>query len=312
MAQITQLKRFIVYTVLVLVCATWGGAFVAIKYLLDYLTPVQLVKYRYLIASAIFVFILIYHRSGQIKEIFSKHLGKLCLVSFFGVIGYNLSLAYGEVKIAAGTASIITNLSPIFNMILAALFLKERFNTFKTIGLFLSLFGLFVIVQFGSGTEIKLDYYIYALITLIAPLSWAIYTVVNKPLRDKFDTVTVTGLSLIVGTIPFIFFIRIGDFQILASMPVSAWLSLFFLAIACTILGFTGWIWALGKLPSTEVASFTYLAPVFSVIFGYIFLDEKITIGIVIGAAILLFGVYITNKEPKLQNGKKTLVIERE
>ncbi len=293
-----KVSKALVYFVLTSVCATWGGAFVAIKYLLDFLTPIQLVQFRYFIASLIFAVILLFNKKHQIPVIVKKHFPLLCLVSFFGVIGYNLSLAYGEIKIAAGTASIITNLSPIFNLVLAAIFLKEKMTSFRIGGLFLSLIGLIVIVQFGSEQEIKFDYYIYILITLLAPFSWAIYTVVNKPLRDKFDTVALTGISIIFGTLPFIFFLNKPAFESLMKLPAYGWASLLFLSVACTILGFSGWIWALGKLPSTEVASFTYLAPIFSVIFGYLFLGERITVGIIAGAFVLLFGVYIANKEP--------------
>lgn len=296
MTQISRLYRYTIYCVLISICAIWGGAFVAIKYLLGYLTPIQLVEMRYFIASAIFMLILFILKKRQVFQIIKEHPFKLLIISFFGVMGYNLSLAYGEVRIAAGTASIITNLSPIFNLVLAAILLNERMNKSKIFGLFLAFFGLTIIVIFAPGSELKLNYFLYILITLAAPLSWAIYTVVNKPMSEKYDSFALTGISIIAGTALFLFFVRANDFKAAASLPSSGWFSLLFLSVACTILGFTGWVWALKKLPSTEVASFTYLAPVFSILLGNIFLSESINAGIICGAATLLFGVWMTNK----------------
>jgi len=223
--------------------------------------------------------------------------GSLAIAAFFGVIGYNVALAMGEVRIPAGIASLIINLSPIFTLLLSVLFLKEKATYGKLVGMLISMVGLSILVQLGAGQNGATGYYIYAIITLLAPISWAIYTVACKSLSEKFDALTVTAMPIILGTIPLLPLFGRGDFVAISRMNFRAWLALLFLSCLCTCAGNTVWIWALRRLSSSRVASFIYIIPVSSLMTSYIFLSEPITLYIVLGALLLLSGVYIVNKE---------------
>lgn len=289
--------RFYLYSVLICVCMIWGGAFPAIKYLLSFLTPLQLVKFRYMIAVPFFLVILLKKDKITIGEIIAKYTAPLLIASFFGVIVYNLALAYGEMEIPSGIASLIINLSPIFTLILSLMFLKERITVSMILGMTISFSGLFILVRLGApGEGANSNYYLYALITVLAPLSWAIYTIASKKLTEKFDAFTITGLTIVIGTFPLFFTLRGGDFLALGKMTPTAWIVLLYLSIASTSLGYTVWVLALRSLPSSKVASFVYLIPVFSVIIGRIFLGEAITTHVILGAGLLLSGVYLVNR----------------
>lgn len=280
-----------------MVCAVWGGAFPSIKYLLNFFTPLQLVKYRYILALPFFMILVLTREKGRIGEALGKHTLAVVAASLFGVTGYNLSLAIGELEIPSGIASLIVNLSPVITLILAVFFLKEPLTYAKVGGMILSLTGLFLLVHLGAADSASaLRYYLYALITFMAPLSWAIYTVTGKSLTNRFDSFTVTGLTMTLGTIPFLFTLKTGDLEVIRAIPFKAWFFLFYLSYICTVAGYTIWVLALQSLPSSKVASFVYLIPVFSVIIGRVFLDEPITVQIVVGAALLLSGVYVVNK----------------
>ncbi|MBN1902801.1 DMT family transporter [Candidatus Sumerlaeota bacterium] len=289
--------RFYLYSVLIVVCIIWGGAFPAIKYLLSFLSPLQLVKFRYIIAVPFFVVILFIKDKITIREIITRYPLALLIASLFGVIGYNLALAYGETEIPSGIASLIINLSPIFTLILSLMFLKERITISMILGMAISFSGLFILVRRGaSDNGANTNYYLYALITALAPLSWAIYTIASKKLTERFDAFTITGLTIIIGTLPLFFTLGSKDFTAAKSMNATAWIVLLYLSIASTSLGYTVWVIALRALPSGKVASFVYTIPVFSVIIGRIFLGELITIHIIFGAALLLIGVYVVNR----------------
>jgi len=294
---ISKSSRTPVYFILILVCLIWGGAFPAIKYLLSFLTPLELVKFRYILVAPYFLVILLTRDWRMLKEALGKSYIQIGLASFFGVIVYNLALAVGETRIPSGIASIIINLSPIFTLFLSVMFLKERFTPAKVGGMCASFVGLFILVHLSvSHTGDIAKFYLYVLITALAPLSWAIYTVTSKALTRRLDSSAVTALAMFLGTIPLFFFIRAKDFQVLGAMTISAWAVLLYLSYFSTALGYTVWVVALKKLPSTKVASFVYLIPVFSVIIGRIFLKEQITLPIVFGALLLLSGVYIVNR----------------
>lgn len=290
------IKRAPVYAVLILVCMMWGGAFVSIKYLLRYFSPIQLVQMRYTLVAPVFLIIILTQSRKNLFPRIKKNIVALLFAALFGVIGYNLSLAYGETRIPSGTASLIINLSPVFTLTMSVLFLGEHFTFKKFGGMALSLFGLFILVHSGAADSPKKEYYLYALITLLAPISWALYTVLCKSLTKEFKSMILTGLGIFIGSIPLFFLFGSDEIQIMRSMPVKAWLTLCFLSFGCTAAGYSGWNYALRRLPSSEVASFVYMIPVSSVLLGHILLDEAITKWVIIGAAFLLGGIYIVNR----------------
>ena len=279
-----------------MVCVIWGGAFPAIKYLLSFFTPLELVKLRYILAMPFFLVILLKRRK-TVRAAFRSHLRPILIASFFGVIGYNLSLAFGEMRIPPGIASLIINLSPVFTLTMSVMFLGERIDAPKLAGMLLSFLGLVVLVHLSSpgGT----DYYLFALITLMAPISWAIYTVSSKALTERYDTLTVTSLAIVLGTIPLLFFLRPRDLSLIVNLPPVAWIVLIYLSYLCTAAGYLVWVLALRRMPSSSVASFVYLIPVFAVLISHFSLGEPITVRVVTGALLLLSGVYIVNRNKR-------------
>jgi drug/metabolite transporter (DMT)-like permease len=69
-----------------------------------------------------------------------------------------------------------------------------------------------------------------------------------------------------------------------------------FLALFSSVLAFVVWFGALKRMPATRVAGFTYLVPLFSVIFGWLLLGEPITPALIVGASILIGGVWLVNR----------------
>jgi drug/metabolite transporter (DMT)-like permease len=296
----SETSKYTVYGVLLLICWIWGGAFASIKYLLAYVSPLQLVKIRYIIATPFFITILLFKDWKNSRDLVLKNPIRFLTASLFGVIGYNLALAAGEMKVPSGTASIIINLSPVFILILSILLLGEHFSLSRLLGMILSLSGLIVLIQSGkSGDEISWNYYGYVLITILAPVSWAIYTIACKPLTEKYDSITITGLTITAGTIPLILLINRSDINCLKEIPGIGWTLIIYLSLGCTAVGYSAWNWALKRLPSSTVASFVYIIPVFALMNGVIFMKEPLTGGMLIGAVTLLCGVYIVNRSKK-------------
>jgi len=82
----------------------------------------------------------------------------------------------------------------------------------------------------------------------------------------------------------------------LPHFPVSFWLSIMFLSLPCTVFGFAVWFVALERLPAGRVAGFVYLVPMFGVIFSRLLLNEPLTFALIVGAAILISGVWMVNR----------------
>jgi drug/metabolite transporter (DMT)-like permease len=283
------------YLLLVLVILIWGNSFIAIKHAVQFLAPIELTILRFIPVALIFgILLLTTHRVAFWQMVRRDWLG-LVLLGLSGVVAYNLALNTGESRVPAGTASLIISLNPAFTFILSVVFLRERPTIKKAMGLAIAFLGLYVIVRYASNQQIDFNYLRYVFITMLAPLCWAIYTILGKPLVARYPPLIVVGGAMIAAVIPLLFFIRGSLIAKLPTLPLSAWLSIAFLSLACTVFGFVIWFRALQRMEASQAASFVYLEPLFGVSFSKLLLDEPITPALLIGAALLIGGVYLIN-----------------
>jgi len=289
------------YLLLVLVTLIWGNSFVAIKHAVQFLTPVELTILRFIPVALIFGVLLLTTRRVAFWQMVRGDWLGLVLLGLSGAVAYNLALNTGESRIPAGTASLIISLNPAFTFILSALFLKERPTIKKAMGLTIAFLGLYVIVRYASGQsgqQIDFSYLRYVFITMLAPLCWAIYTILGKPLVARYSPLMVVGGAMIAAVVPLLFLVRGSLIAKLPALPPSVWLSIAFLSLACTVFAFVIWFGALQRMEASRAASFVYLVPLFGVSFSKLLLDEPITLVLLIGAALLIGGVYLINLSP--------------
>lgn len=277
---------------MVLVVLSWGLAFVAIKYLLEVqkISAIGLTALRYVPAAVIVLAImLVFYGPKRMMAVWGKEWLGISLYGLTGVLGYNLALNFGETKIAAGTASLMVGLSPIFTLIASNLALREKITARKLSGIIIAFIGLFAVVRWGTNDPINFNYLWGVLITLGAPLSWAIYTIVGKPLVSREDPNLITMSAILWGSLPLFFFIPDN----LTQLPAPAWWALAFLTLICTIFGCLVWSWALKHTEAARLGAVVYLIPLVTVISSIFLLGEKITAGLVMGGLILIGGVVL-------------------
>lgn len=281
---------------LVIVTLFWGNSFIAIKHVVDYVTPLELVTLRFVPVALIFTALLLPRHACQVRQLIRTHGWQLALLGLTGAVLYNIFLGWGETRVAAGTASLIIALNPAFIYSLSVLFLHEELIWRRVLGLVIAFGGLFIIIRCGSGHPITIDDAAYACITMLAPLMWSVFTVSGKAMVESHPPLLVTGVSMIFAGLFSLIFVRSSFLSRLPTFPESFWWSILFLALPCTVFGFAVWFGALEKLPAGRVAGFVYLVPMFGVIFSRLLLNEPITAALVIGAVILIIGVWLVNR----------------
>lgn len=285
---------------LVLLFVIWSNSFTAIAHLLETLSPMQLVLARFLPVSIFCLGWLLASpvRRRETRSILREAPWRVAAMGLTGVAGYNIFLYMGQRGVKPGAASLFTTLAPLFVLALAILLLRERVPLRRVAGILLAFAGLFVVVRWGRVgvgrlTGVSHEEIRYVLITALAPLCWAIYTIVGKSLIGRSSAVVVTYATLVVGTIPFLVLAGPGFFRALAGLAWTQWLALGYLSVLCTIVGFLIWVAALTRLPATEVAAYVYLNPPFAALFGHFLFGEEITGMFVAGGAVVLAGLWL-------------------
>lgn len=279
--------RALAHAVLLLTLLVWSFSFLAAARLRQSVGLVDSVAARFLPVVLGAGLLLLWRRPLRLPR---SSWWKIAAMAALGVPAYNLFFFHGLKSVPTGTAALIIALNPAFTAVLARLALGESFGPRKTLGLLLALVGVFVVIRFGSDKPVDWPYLSSALLLALAPLSWALYTVIGRRMPAAADALDTTYALLFVGGLPLVAFATPQLVKTLVADP-GALASALYLALPCTLFGYAAWIWALKRLPAGEVAAFVFLNPPLATLWAWLFEGQPLRPPFVIGALVLLVGV---------------------
>lgn len=279
--------RALAHAVLLLTLLVWSFSFLAAARLRQSMGLVDSLAARFLPVVLGAGLALLVRRPLRLPR---SSWGKVAAMAVLGVLAYNLFFFHGMKTVPSGTAALVIALNPVFTAVLARLVLGEAFGLRKTLGLLLSLAGVFVVIRFGSDKPVDWPYLSSALLLALAPLSWALYTVIGRRMPAAADALDTTYALLFVGGLPLLAFATPQLARTLA-FDTGALVAALYLALPCTLFGYAAWIWALKRLPAGEVAAFVFLNPPLATLWAWLFEGQPLRTPFVIGALVLLVGV---------------------
>jgi drug/metabolite transporter (DMT)-like permease len=268
----------------------WASAFVAIRAALPGYSPAHLALLRFLVASAALT---IYAVATRMPLPERRDLPRIIIAGLVGITGYNLALNTGEQSVTAGVASLLVNTGPIWTALIAMVLLGERLRLWGWVGIAVSFTGAATIVlgERGSlGGQESLGW--GAGLVLIAALLLSLYSVVQKPLLQRYRPVQVATYAIWAGTLALIPF-GIGLPAAVASAPIAATAAVVFLGVGPAALAYVAWAIALTRLPAGRAASFLYLVPAVAIGVAWLWLGEIPHPVALVGGALAIGGVVI-------------------
>ncbi|MGI9253407.1 MAG: DMT family transporter [Thermomicrobiales bacterium] len=290
--------RTIAQVTLLAVCLIWGMNFTAMHLMLQRLQPLDVIFLRTSIAATGFIVLLLLLRR-PIPAFSRAEWLRLLMMGLLGVAVFNLATSYGQSVLPASISSLLVSSSPIFTAILATIFGVERISRRMAAAIAIATIGLIVLVTWGRGASVALNAQtlIAAGLLLLAPLSWASYTVLNKPLLIRHPPLEIAGYSMIIGAA---ILAPLGIFNPariarIAQMDHIGWAAAFFSSIFSLIIAFVLFARALRNLTPSEVAMSTYLTPIFAVLIAWALLGERPTPGLVAGGALIVIAIAIVS-----------------
>jgi drug/metabolite transporter (DMT)-like permease len=283
---------------LALLVVIWGTAFPGIKVLGEVLDPFQMTWYRYALFPVAYGAWMLLRRRHVFAQVQGGDWLAMGLLGIVGVIGYMFSLnwaMHGERGITAATAAILVATTPLFTLLLSAATGKERPTWLAWTGSAVAFGGVAIVVFLGKG-RVEFTVAGRALVGLLAPMSWAVYSVYTRPFVHKYGGLFTTGATLSVGVLALLpLGVWYGVAPLHALQPVHwAWLA--FLSILSTILGYALWNQALKSRTASQVSVYIYFNPVVAALVGVAFLHERLTGWFLAGAALVMAGVVLVNQ----------------
>jgi drug/metabolite transporter (DMT)-like permease len=289
-------QSFSLSLLLTFISFIWAGSFIVVRNVVDTIPPVHLGFLRFLVATPLmFVALRIrgHHRLPS-KKLF-PFLGAL------GVTGVTLLYIFqyfGVEYTNASTSAVLINTNVIFIALLSLFILKERFNLRKSIGIVLSFIGVVLIVfaqLLNETIHFNAQFFMGVILIILSALCWAVYSILGKQLLGRYDEITVTAYAFLFGTLFYVPLALPGLSETVMHLSITDWMEVGYLAVACSLFAYVGWYYALKHTETSKAAVFLNFIPFFAIILS-IFSGESITFFFLVGATLIIYGVYLTQR----------------
>ena len=281
---------------LAFVSLVWAGSFVAVRLAVKEISPVDLGFLRFLVATPFMVLILLL--SKKETRLPAKELLSLSVLGLTGVTLLYIFQFIGIEYTTASTSAVLINTNVIFIVLLSATFLKEKFPLRKSAGIAFSFVGVLVVI-FAQMTNESIAFsnvfLIGCIFIILSAFCWAIYSIVGKRLLDKYDPFTVTTYAFVLGTIFFLPVVLPDITDVIQGVSFNGWMAILYLALICSVFGYVAWYYALSRIEAGRAAVFLNLIPLFTIVISF-FTGEIPTFIFLIGAILIIYGVYLTQK----------------
>ena len=272
------------------VAIVWAGAFAAIKHLLGAgLSAPEVAAGRYLVAAPGFVLVL--RSAGGLPHVGRRDLARIAVAGLLVVAVYHLSLNLGERHTTSGTAAVVVGIAPGITLALAIALGLERFSAWRAGGLGLAFAGVVVVVTLGSGQSVSFANAEGPLLVLLAPVSFALYNVIVKPVVGRVDAVAASSAANLFGTLALLPLLRPSSIDHARALDLWDWVLVLYLGLICTLYAYNAWGAALRWLDASRAVTYLYVVPVLAVVVGAVALGESVTVWLALGATMVVGGV---------------------
>jgi len=275
-------------TDLVLLAALWGASFLFMRHAAPAFGPIALVQVRVTIAALILIVLLLLHGDRAALRSHALALG------FVGVMNSAVPfvlLTYSTLYVTGGFAAILNATTPMWTALVGWVWLRDRIRPLQWLGLAIGVAGVSVLLWGRLDMRPGSSQWQVTVAIGAALLGAAAYgtsaTFAKKRLAGVPALVVATGSQIAAAAV----LLPLAIFAWPVQMPgVGAWASAVALAVACTALAYLLYFRLIARVGAVRAAAVTFLVPVFATAWGAIFLDEAVTLQMLVGGCIILAG----------------------
>lgn len=273
----------------------WGTTFVSTRVLLDYgLSPAAIFFYRFLLSYVLIWLCLPGHR----HQLWSLRVGDELLFFCMGLSGGSLYFLCENTALGITltyNVALILCTTPLITSFLSHCFVRgERISRSLIYGSLVALLGVSLVI-FNGSIILRINP-LGDVLTLTAALLWGIYTIILKRFDDCYSVVFITRKVFFYGLLSILPFIEYGSLFGSGLLEPVICCNLLYLGIIASLLCFVMWNSALKHLGAIRTSNYLYFVPVVTLITSAIVLEEAITLLSMVGALLIIGGVYMSER----------------
>jgi drug/metabolite transporter (DMT)-like permease len=272
---------------LCLLSAIWGSSFMFMRYLSPIVGPVLTADMRLLIAG---IFLVVVFLIIRFKPEWRKNWKHFLSIGVINSAVPFLLFSFAALSLPASLEVIFNSLSPMFGAIFSAIWLNDRLTPRKICGLLLGISGVLLIAgldRLAASPAAVLAIAACLLATVCYGLA-GIY--VKKRAKDVKPLALAGGSQLLAGLLLFPFIALSPPRNGVSSRTA---LIIVVFALLCSAIAYVIYYRLISRVGPTRALTVTFLMPVFGMLWGALFLNEEITLGMIGGVVTILSGTFL-------------------
>ncbi len=276
----------------------WGASFIATKIAVGQISPIAVVWLRFAMGIPIILFAVVIRKQFAFPK--GNEWAYFTLLGFLGISFHQWLQSNGLQTAQATTTAWIVSTSPAFIAVLGWIILKEKLNLPQSLGIVLAMIGVLAVVSKGDLAAITSgnfgtygDYLI-----LISSVNWAVFSIISRRGLKNHPSTRMTFWVMTIGwLITSVAFLANKSYTEIPLLDARGWWAMIFLGIFTTGFAYIAWFDALSQLPVAQTGAFLFVEPLTSMVVAAIILNEQITFVSILGGAVILFGIWLVNRQ---------------
>src|SRR5215210_1239425 len=271
----------------------FGTNFTAVKLVVESVPPILFAATRFTLAGLLLLPLALL--SGPEGRLSRRDLLPMLGLGLIGVTVTQSVFTVGVGLTTAANTALVYSTAPVWGMLLGFALGWERPRATGILGVGLCLVGVGAIV-YGSldfaGTSLLGD----ALI-LVAAVFWGSYTVLTLSLLRRYSALAVATYAMILGGLAAFPLAALDQSSLdLAALDGLTWAAATYSALCSSAFGFAAWGWGVSRVGANRVLIYQYLVTLTGVSTGILLLGEDFGVGQLVGAVVILAGVYLARR----------------
>lgn len=234
-------------------------------------------------------------KNGNGRDWKLRELPLLLYLGLFGVALNQLFFVLGISRTSVAHAAFMIGLTPILVLLLAAAARLERVTALKLCGMATAAAGVVLLQakrEQSSGATLSGDMFI-----LLAALTFALFTVIGKRAAGGFSSLTVNTFAYAGGGLMLLPITITQSLKFsFAAVSAVAWASVVYMALFPSIVCYLIYYYALRHVPASRISAFSYVQPLLATVMAIPLLGERPTASLLAGGALVVTGVWITER----------------